>query len=125
MERIYAIVHATKKLVYVGRTYRSLNQRWIEHLEGAADLSNPKLLYEAMRFEPDAFEILECECSSTAIEEHWVQVFQDEGYTLLNEKGANRYQPRRRNKDLERAWREANAQAYGRLGPQDYNAPWK
>lgn len=95
MELIYAIIHSTKPMAYIGRTSRSLNERWAEHLSSAA-VGTDKLLYEEMRHAPHEWEIVECELSETASEAEWMQKFTDDGFTLLNQTGGNRVQPKRR-----------------------------
>lgn len=114
-DRIYAIVNLNANEVYVGRTYRTLVERWLEHLKAAADSNSSKTLYERLRHAPDAFEILECEYSETASEAEWVEKFKREGYTILNDTGANRTKPKARDTSKEREWRALNMEADQRL----------
>lgn len=110
-DRVYAIVHKTDKRAYIGRTYRGLNERWAEHLRAAADGRTHKTLSEALRHEPDGWDILECEYSETASEAEWLERFRADGYELLNDTGANRAKPKQRDTSKEREWRELNANA--------------
>jgi hypothetical protein len=99
-ERIYAVVHATRKQAYIGRTYETLQDRWQKHLLAAAR-GEDKLLFEELRHAPNEWDILECEFSETASEDEWCQRFLDDGYTLLNETGGNRKPPKRRDTEKE------------------------
>jgi len=104
-ERIYAVVHRTKKLAYVGRTSRRFEERWKEHLADAANPLYSKKLAEYLRYEGDEFEFLECEESETASEHEWEQRFQADGYELLNVGGTNRGAPKQRRSERE-GWEE-------------------
>lgn len=95
MENIYAVLHKTKKLAYVGRTYQTIEERWAQHLRDASNPHYEKRLAEALRHEPDEFEIVLCEQSETASEHEWMQHFQEEGYELLNATGGNRKPPKK------------------------------
>jgi hypothetical protein len=86
---IYAIVHKTKRLAYVGMTVRPIKARYQQHLRDAAAGRSHKSLAEALRHEPDGFDLIECESSETASEARWMKVFVDDGYTLLNDTGGN------------------------------------
>lgn len=114
-DRVYAIVHLHRKEVYVGRTYRTLVERWAEHLNAAANSSSSKTLSEALRHEPHAWEILECEYSETASEAEWIEKFRADGYFILNDTGGNRAKPKARDTAKEREWRAMNMSADQRL----------
>lgn len=110
-EKIYAIQNSKTKVAYVGRTHRSLVDRWVEHLNTAASPSSRKLLSEALRHDPLGFEIIELEASETCTEAAWLDAYVQDGWTMLNETGANKVQPKRRDKEKERVWREVNQSA--------------
>lgn len=101
MERIYAVIHQTRKEAYIGRTHQALADRWAQHLRCAA-AGVDKRLYEAIRFEPLAFDIMLCEESPTASEAKWTAIFEDEGYALLNQIGGNAKAPKPRDVQQER-----------------------
>lgn len=100
MDRIYAIVHRTRKEAYLGRTSQALEARWNQHLRDAANPFYEKRLSEALRHEPLDFDIIECEHSDTASEADWMQRFADDGYELLNTAGGNKKPPAARRTDL-------------------------
>jgi hypothetical protein len=111
METIYAIQNTQTRTAYVGRTHRSTSDRWIEHLNAAASSTSHKLLSEALRHDPTGFEIIELETSETCTEALWLDAYIQDGWTMLNEAGANKAQPKRRDKEKERVWREVNQAA--------------
>lgn len=110
MDRIYAIQNAQTKTAYIGRTYRALMDRWSEHLEAAAKGAD-KTLYEYMRMDPDGFQIVELEYSETATEAEWLDAYTQDGWTILNDTGANSKQPKKRDVQKERTWRLVNENA--------------
>jgi hypothetical protein len=89
LDTVYAVIHKEKKLAYIGRTNRSMLMRWKEHRVAAREGDSSLPVYEAMRHDPDGFEIINCETSKTASEAKWMQTFIDDGYTLLNATGGN------------------------------------
>jgi len=95
LDRIYAIVHQSRKQAYVGRTFMTLEARWQRHLLAAAR-GEEKLLFEELRHAPQEWDILECEHSETASEAEWIAKFEADGYSMLNEVGGNRKAPKRR-----------------------------
>lgn len=104
-DHVYAVVHKTKPIAYIGRTYRTLEERFAEHLADADKGLSHKSLAEALRFERDAFEIIECEHSETASEAAWMQRFHDDGYELLNDRPGDKAPPRL-NDGPAPAWKE-------------------
>lgn len=107
LDTIYVIVHKTKKTAYVGRTSRTTEQRFAQHLADAANPFYEKRLSEALRHDRDGFEVIECERSETASEAEWMQRFIDDGYELLNERAGDRGVQKRRDTEREREVRQA------------------
>lgn len=103
MERIYAIVHLDRREAYIGRTDRTLKERFKEHLKIAAS-GDIRMLYAELRHAPQLWEILECEVGPYASEARWVQLFKDEGYNVLNLNRGTRSAPKVRIKDRHSAF---------------------
>ena len=54
---------------------------------------------------------MELETSDTCTEAVWFDAYVQDGWSMLNEAGTNKAQPKKRDKDAERAWREVNQNA--------------
>lgn len=108
MERIYVILHDTKKLAYVGRTSKTIEQRFAQHLADAANPYYEKRLSEALRHEPDAWHVELCDEGDEATEASeatWMERFEAEGYVLLNTAAGAKRAPKRQRTERE-GWEE-------------------
>ena len=112
-ESIYAVLHNTRKQAYIGKTSSTVQQRWAQHLASAA-AGEDKLLFEELRHAPNEWDIIECETSSTASEQHWITVFRAEGYSLLNVAAGNRKPAKKRDGKAEALNRQGLAGALPR-----------
>jgi len=106
LERIYAICNTTRKEAYVGRTSRTIEQRWQQHLADARNPFYEKRLSEALRHDPEAWTIDLCEEGDSfteASEAEWMQRFVADGWTLLNTAAGAKRAPKRR--DTDKPWK--------------------
>ena len=106
IETVYAVLHQTRKSAYIGKTCLTIGERFAQHLRSAA-AGEDKPLFEELRHAPQEWDIIECETSDTASEQHWIAQFKNDDYTLLNVAAGNTKPAKARDTAKEKAAQEA------------------
>ena len=101
-DRIYALIHHTEKLAYIGRTYQTVDDRIKQHLVEALNSSAVTKKLERLRHDLDSFSFIEL--TDGRSEHEWMEEYRSRGFELLNSTGGNRAAPKARSERP--AWKE-------------------